>query len=202
MSTPSHTPPFIVTEAATFIGIDYHKKYSVWHAVDAAGCDLGKRRIGKRGRLRLAEKFLFSRRLLPRWAKESESSPESPLHPFPGRLGVESRDGRDPLRRVRVVGAARRWWVVRSLGKCRSVWRRRATSAHEEVGRGAARPYRRRSVRAPVRKHGRQCHAALRLRGSPLSSSPSLSSSASTGSWHPATRSSRLRRGASCPFRR
>ena len=45
MSTPSHTPPFIVTEAATFIGIDYHKKYSVWHAVDAAGSDLGKGRI-------------------------------------------------------------------------------------------------------------------------------------------------------------
>ncbi|MBE7496912.1 MAG: hypothetical protein HS117_18370 [Verrucomicrobiaceae bacterium] len=36
MSTPSHTPLSIVTEAATFIGIDYHKKYSVWHAVDTA----------------------------------------------------------------------------------------------------------------------------------------------------------------------
>jgi len=45
MKTASHTPPSIVTEAATFIGIDYHKKYSVWHAVDAAGCDLGKGRI-------------------------------------------------------------------------------------------------------------------------------------------------------------
>ncbi len=41
MSTTAYTPPFIVTEDATFIGIDYHKKYSVWHAVDAAGCDLG-----------------------------------------------------------------------------------------------------------------------------------------------------------------
>jgi hypothetical protein len=45
MSTPSHTPPSIVTEAATFIGIDYHKKYSVYHAVDAAGSELGKGRI-------------------------------------------------------------------------------------------------------------------------------------------------------------
>jgi hypothetical protein len=45
MSTPSYTPPSIVTEAATFIGIDYHKKYSVWHAIDAAGSDLGKGRI-------------------------------------------------------------------------------------------------------------------------------------------------------------
>ncbi|MFN7560333.1 MAG: hypothetical protein ACK5TH_01020 [Prosthecobacter sp.] len=41
MSTRSTTPPPILTEAATFIGIDYHKKYSVWHAVNAAGCDLG-----------------------------------------------------------------------------------------------------------------------------------------------------------------
>jgi hypothetical protein len=32
MSTISYTPPFILTEAATFIGIDYHKKYSVCHA--------------------------------------------------------------------------------------------------------------------------------------------------------------------------
>jgi transposase len=45
MRTASHTPPSIVTEAATFIGIDYHKRYSVWHAVDAAGSDLGKGRI-------------------------------------------------------------------------------------------------------------------------------------------------------------
>ncbi|MBB5035765.1 IS110 family RNA-guided transposase [Prosthecobacter vanneervenii] len=48
MITSSKTkapPPVILTEAATFIGIDYHKKYSVWHAVDAAGCDLGKGRI-------------------------------------------------------------------------------------------------------------------------------------------------------------
>ena len=45
MKTSSHTQPSIVTETATFIGIDYHKKYSVWHAVDAAGSDLGKGRI-------------------------------------------------------------------------------------------------------------------------------------------------------------
>ena len=45
MRTSSNTPPSIVTEAATFIGIDYHKRYSVWHAVDAAGSDLGKGRI-------------------------------------------------------------------------------------------------------------------------------------------------------------
>lgn len=46
MSTPIRTsPPSISTEVATFIGIDYHKKYSVWHAVDAAGTDLGKGRI-------------------------------------------------------------------------------------------------------------------------------------------------------------
>ncbi|MEN3941608.1 hypothetical protein WJU23_09980 [Prosthecobacter sp. SYSU 5D2] len=46
MSTPIHTsPPAISTDVATFIGIDYHKKYSVWHAVDAAGTDLGKGRI-------------------------------------------------------------------------------------------------------------------------------------------------------------
>jgi hypothetical protein len=40
-----HTSPSIVTEAATFIGIDYHKRYSLWYAIDAAGCDLGKGRI-------------------------------------------------------------------------------------------------------------------------------------------------------------
>ena len=45
MRTAFHTPPPIVTEAATFIGIDYHKRYSVWHAVDAAGRDLGKGHI-------------------------------------------------------------------------------------------------------------------------------------------------------------
>jgi hypothetical protein len=28
MSTSSKAPPVILTEAATFIGIDYHKKYS------------------------------------------------------------------------------------------------------------------------------------------------------------------------------
>jgi len=45
MSTPSKTTAPIVTEAATFIGIDYHIKYSVWHAIDAAGKDLDKSRI-------------------------------------------------------------------------------------------------------------------------------------------------------------
>ncbi len=45
MSTPSNTPPVIITESASFIGIDFHKKYSVWHAIDAAGSDLGKGRI-------------------------------------------------------------------------------------------------------------------------------------------------------------
>jgi transposase len=45
MSTPCNTAALMITEAATFIGIDYHKKYSVWHAVDAAGSDLGKGRI-------------------------------------------------------------------------------------------------------------------------------------------------------------
>lgn len=44
MNTLSH-PAALVTTAATFIGIDYHKRYSVWHAVDAAGTDLGKGRI-------------------------------------------------------------------------------------------------------------------------------------------------------------
>jgi hypothetical protein len=44
MSIPSNKPPFIITEAATFIGIGDHKKYSVWHAVDAAGSDLGRPR--------------------------------------------------------------------------------------------------------------------------------------------------------------
>ncbi len=35
----------LIVEAATFIGIDYHKRYSVFHAVDAAGRDLGKGRV-------------------------------------------------------------------------------------------------------------------------------------------------------------
>ena len=43
MSTKSNT--HIVTESATFIGIDYHKRYSVYHAIDAAGNDLAKGRI-------------------------------------------------------------------------------------------------------------------------------------------------------------
>ncbi len=45
MSIPSYTPPSILTEAATFIGIEYHKKYSVYHAVDAASGELGMGRI-------------------------------------------------------------------------------------------------------------------------------------------------------------
>jgi transposase len=45
MSTTPYTLPVIITEAATFIGIDFHKKYSVYHAIDAAGVDLGKGRI-------------------------------------------------------------------------------------------------------------------------------------------------------------
>lgn len=45
MSTTPFTPLVIITETATFIGIDFHKKYSVYHAVDAAGNDLGKGRI-------------------------------------------------------------------------------------------------------------------------------------------------------------
>lgn len=42
-----HSIPHTIhlTEAATFIGIDYHKKYSVWHAIDAAGSDIGEGRI-------------------------------------------------------------------------------------------------------------------------------------------------------------
>ncbi|MCB0187713.1 MAG: IS110 family transposase [Caldilineaceae bacterium] len=35
----------LIAEQATFIGIDYHKRYSVFHAVNAAGEDLGKGRI-------------------------------------------------------------------------------------------------------------------------------------------------------------
>lgn len=44
MSIPSNTPS-IITESATFIGIDYHKRYSIYQAIDAAGADLGKGRI-------------------------------------------------------------------------------------------------------------------------------------------------------------
>ena len=35
----------LIAECATFIGIDYHKRYSVYHAVDAAGRTLAKGRI-------------------------------------------------------------------------------------------------------------------------------------------------------------
>ena len=41
--TPAVTE--MVTETATFIGIDYHKRYSVYHAVAAAGQSLGQGRI-------------------------------------------------------------------------------------------------------------------------------------------------------------
>ncbi len=44
-STAGSAQDNLVVEAATFIGIDYHKRYSVFHAVDAAGRDLGKGRI-------------------------------------------------------------------------------------------------------------------------------------------------------------
>jgi len=44
MSIPSNTPS-IITESATFIGIDYHKRYSIYHGLDAAGVELGKGRI-------------------------------------------------------------------------------------------------------------------------------------------------------------
>lgn len=44
MSTPLNTPG-IITESATFIGIDFHKHYSIYHGLDAAGADLGKGRI-------------------------------------------------------------------------------------------------------------------------------------------------------------
>jgi transposase len=42
MSTSSN---IIITESATFIGIDYHKRYSIHHVIDAAGNDLAKGRI-------------------------------------------------------------------------------------------------------------------------------------------------------------
>ena len=42
MSTTSIT---VITESATFIGIDYHKHYSIYHVIDAAGNDLAKGRI-------------------------------------------------------------------------------------------------------------------------------------------------------------
>ena len=35
----------ITTPAKTFIGIDYHKRYSVYHVLDEAGKDVAKRRI-------------------------------------------------------------------------------------------------------------------------------------------------------------
>jgi hypothetical protein len=44
MSIPSNTPS-ILTESAASIGIDYHKRYSIYQAIDAAGTDLGKGRI-------------------------------------------------------------------------------------------------------------------------------------------------------------
>jgi hypothetical protein len=50
----------LVVEAATFTGIDYHKRYSVFHAVDAAGPDLGKGRIEHHCATRFAQ-------MLSRW---------------------------------------------------------------------------------------------------------------------------------------
>lgn len=44
-TSSSSTAPNIVVEAATFIGIDYHKRYSIHHVIDAAGNDLAKGRI-------------------------------------------------------------------------------------------------------------------------------------------------------------
>jgi hypothetical protein len=44
MRTSSNTLPSILTQAASFIGIDYHKRYSVWHAVNAVDGELGKGR--------------------------------------------------------------------------------------------------------------------------------------------------------------
>lgn len=44
MSTPSNAPS-IITESATFIGIDYHNRYSIHHIIDAAGNDLAKGRV-------------------------------------------------------------------------------------------------------------------------------------------------------------
>lgn len=35
LSTRSTTPPPIVTEAATFSGIDYYNRNSVWYAIEA-----------------------------------------------------------------------------------------------------------------------------------------------------------------------
>lgn len=46
MNTTSSTHTAgLICEEATFIGIDFHKRYSVFHAIDAAGRDLGKGRI-------------------------------------------------------------------------------------------------------------------------------------------------------------
>ncbi len=36
MKTPFQAPTDIITEAATFVGIDFHKLYSVYRAIDAA----------------------------------------------------------------------------------------------------------------------------------------------------------------------
>ena len=39
------TPPNITHRAAVFIGIDFHKRYSVYRAVDYEGRELAKGRI-------------------------------------------------------------------------------------------------------------------------------------------------------------
>jgi hypothetical protein len=77
MSTPSHTPPSIVTEVATFIGIDYHKKYSVYHAVDSADRDLGKGRIEHHSPHDLASPLVFmgGPNYSPHTTKDGEKPP-------------------------------------------------------------------------------------------------------------------------------
>lgn len=48
MKTPLEVITHIITEVATFIGIDFHKRYSVYHVIDAAGRDLAQGRIDHR----------------------------------------------------------------------------------------------------------------------------------------------------------
>jgi len=35
----------MITESAVFIGVDFHKRYSVYHVIDGAGQNLAKGRI-------------------------------------------------------------------------------------------------------------------------------------------------------------
>lgn len=60
--SPQSTPSIgeIVTEVATFIGIDDHQRYSVYHVVDAAGRSIEK------GRIDHQTPEVFSR-LIQRW---------------------------------------------------------------------------------------------------------------------------------------